>query len=74
VHHPHSTHIDFSMFIVENVSLFELQSVQIFDLNLAIQLIKSKQLKVTKAILIIEFYIVKKLFDQFWIIYYNRKC
>jgi hypothetical protein len=53
------------MFMVENVLLFELQSTMIFDWNLAIQLIKSKLLKVTKAILIIEFYIVKKLFDQF---------
>jgi hypothetical protein len=40
---------------LENVAVFELQSVQIIDCNLAIRLIESKYLKMTKAIWIIEF-------------------
>jgi hypothetical protein len=39
----------------ENVSVFELQSIQIIDCKLSIWLIESKYLKMTKAIWIIEF-------------------
>ncbi len=39
---------------LENVAVFELQSIWIIDCNLAIQLIESKYLKMTKAIKIIE--------------------
>ncbi len=41
--------------VVENVSAFELLSIQIIDCNLAIQLIESKYLKIAKSIQIIEF-------------------
>jgi hypothetical protein len=42
-------------FTLENVSVFKLQSVQIIDCNIAIPLIESKYLKMTKAIWIIDF-------------------
>jgi hypothetical protein len=41
-------------FTLENVSVFELQSVQIIDCNLAIPLIESKYLKMTKAMRVID--------------------
>ncbi len=41
--------------VVDNVSAFELLSIRIIDCNLAIRLIESKYLKMTKAIRIIEF-------------------
>jgi len=47
--------------ILENVSASELQSIRIIDCNLAIWLIESKYLKMTKAIQIIEFQICQKL-------------
>ncbi len=40
-------------FRLENVSVFELQSIRIIDCNSAIQLIESKYLKMTKVIQII---------------------
>ncbi len=40
---------------LEKVLVFELQSIWILDCNLAIRLIESKYLKMTKAIWIIEF-------------------
>jgi len=40
---------------LENVSTFELQSIQRIDCNLAIRQIDSKHLKMTKAIWIINF-------------------
>ncbi len=42
-------------FLLENVSVFESQSIWIIDCNLAIRLIESKYLKMTKSIWIIEF-------------------
>ncbi len=40
---------------VKNVSVSELEPIRIFDCNLAIRLIESKYLKMTKAIRIIDF-------------------
>ncbi len=43
------------MGVVENVLVFEIQSIWIIDCNLSVGLIESKHLKMTKAIQIIEF-------------------
>jgi hypothetical protein len=51
------------MLSVKNVSVSELEPIWIFDCNLAIRLIESKYLKMTKAIRIIEFQNYQKLFD-----------
>ncbi len=48
-------------FGLENVSVFESQSIWIIYCNLAIRLIESKYLKMTKAIRIIEFKNCQKL-------------
>jgi hypothetical protein len=44
-----------SGYLLENVSVFELQPIWIIDCNLAIQFIESKYLKMTKAIWITVF-------------------
>ncbi len=41
-------------YILENVSVFESQSIQMIDCNLSIWLIESKYLKMTESIKIIE--------------------
>ncbi len=58
--------------VLKNVSVFELQSIQIIDCNLAIWLIESKYLKMTKAIQIVEF-INDEFFDQFGLLISRKK-
>ena len=54
-----------TLFKLVNVSAFELQSIWSIDCDLSIRWIESKYLKMTKAILIFEFWNCKKWFDQF---------
>jgi len=50
-----SLHQKSNYFALENVSVFELQLIRIIDCYLAIQLIESTSLKMTRALQIIEF-------------------
>ncbi len=56
--HIHDTQQQFGL---DNVLVFELQSMQIIDCNLAFRLIESNYLKMSNAIWIIEFLKLSKI-------------